>query len=173
MSPTLFQGIVEESITGVHRLYQMSQSGKLLAPAMNVNDSVIKTKYDNLYSCRESIIDSLKRTTDIMFGGKQVGSFVIKTVWLAMKGKPQDSQSHHLCYIFFNFLKFSKHLTFLEAIDQFILNDEIIIFFRLLSAATARLARVAPRASNPWAASSSSLRSTQSAPCRHAWMDSR
>ena len=50
----------------------MSQSGKLAAPAMNVNDSVIKTKYDNLYACRESIIDSLKRTTDIMFGGKQV-----------------------------------------------------------------------------------------------------
>lgn len=68
----LMKGIVEESITGVHRLYQMSQSGKLLAPAMNVNDSVIKTKYDNLYSCREAIIDSLKRTTDIMFGGKQV-----------------------------------------------------------------------------------------------------
>jgi len=67
-----FKGIVEESITGVHRLYQMSQAGKLCAPAMNVNDSVIKTKYDNLYSCRESIIDSLKRTTDIMFGGKQV-----------------------------------------------------------------------------------------------------
>lgn len=68
----LLKGIVEESITGVHRLYQMSQNSKLLAPAMNVNDSVIKTKYDNLYSCRESIIDSLKRTTDIMFGGKQV-----------------------------------------------------------------------------------------------------
>ena len=68
----MLQGIVEESITGVHRLYQMSQSGKLAAPAMNVNDSVIKTKYDNLYACRESIIDSLKRTTDIMFGGKQV-----------------------------------------------------------------------------------------------------
>jgi len=67
-----FKGIVEESVTGVHRLYQMSQAGKLCAPAMNVNDSVIKTKYDNLYSCRESIIDSLKRTTDIMFGGKQV-----------------------------------------------------------------------------------------------------
>ena len=50
----------------------MAQSGKLLAPAMNVNDSVIKTRFDNLYSCRESIIDSLKRTTDIMFGGKQV-----------------------------------------------------------------------------------------------------
>merc|ERR1711953_353329 len=67
-----FKGIVEESITGVHRLYQMAQSGKLAAPAMNVNDSIIKTKYDNLYSCRESIIDSLKRTTQIMFGGKQV-----------------------------------------------------------------------------------------------------
>ena len=65
----------------------MSQSGKLLAPAMNVNDSVIKTKYDNLYSCRESIIDSLKRTTDIMFGGKQVGRCKIKTVWLAVKGR--------------------------------------------------------------------------------------
>ena len=71
----LMKGIVEESITGVHRLYQMSQTGKLLCPAMNVNDSVIKTKYDNLYSCRESIIDSLKRTTDIMFGGKQVRTF--------------------------------------------------------------------------------------------------
>jgi len=67
-----FKGIVEESITGVHRLYQMAQSGKLLSPAMNVNDSIIKTRFDNLYSCRESIIDSLKRTTDIMFGGKQV-----------------------------------------------------------------------------------------------------
>ena len=67
-----FKGIVEESITGVHRLYQMAQAGKLLSPAMNVNDSVIKTRFDNLYSCRESIIDSLKRTTDIMFGGKQV-----------------------------------------------------------------------------------------------------
>lgn len=66
-----FKGIVEESITGVHRLYQLSQSGKLLVPAMNVNDSVVKNKYDNLYACRESIIDSLKRTTDIMFGGKQ------------------------------------------------------------------------------------------------------
>ena len=59
-------------MTGVHRLYQLSQSNKLSVPAMNVNDSVIKTKYDNLYSCREAIVDSLKRTTDIMFGGKQV-----------------------------------------------------------------------------------------------------
>ncbi|VEN60838.1 unnamed protein product [Callosobruchus maculatus] len=68
----LIKGIVEESVTGVHRLYQLSKGGKLSVPAMNVNDSVTKTKYDNLYSCRESIIDSLKRSTDVMFGGKQV-----------------------------------------------------------------------------------------------------
>lgn len=52
-------GIVEESVTGVHRLYQLSKAGKLSVPAMNVNDSVTKTKFDNLYSCRESIIDRL------------------------------------------------------------------------------------------------------------------
>lgn len=52
-----FSGIVEESVTGVHRLYQLSKAGKLSVPAMNVNDSVTKTKFDNLYSCRESIID--------------------------------------------------------------------------------------------------------------------
>ncbi|CAB3381576.1 adenosylhomocysteinase-like 1 isoform X3 [Cloeon dipterum] len=68
----LIKGIVEESVTGVHRLYQLSKAGKLTVPAMNVNDSVTKTKFDNLYSCRESIIDSLKRSTDVMFGGKQV-----------------------------------------------------------------------------------------------------
>lgn len=65
-------GIVEESVTGVHRLYQLSKTSKLTVPAMNVNDSVTKTKFDNLYSCKESIIDSLKRATDMMFGGKQV-----------------------------------------------------------------------------------------------------
>uniref|UniRef100_A0A8D8UXE1 Adenosylhomocysteinase n=1 Tax=Cacopsylla melanoneura TaxID=428564 RepID=A0A8D8UXE1_9HEMI len=68
----LIKGIVEESLTGVHRLYQLSKGGKLTVPAMNVNDSVTKTKFDNLYMCRESIIDSLKRSTDVMFGGKQV-----------------------------------------------------------------------------------------------------
>ncbi len=72
---TLFstiKGIVEESVTGVHRLYQMCRNQTLSVPAMNVNDSVTKTKFDNLYLCRESIIDALKRCTDIMFGGKQV-----------------------------------------------------------------------------------------------------
>ena len=83
----LLNGIVEESVTGVHRLYQLSQSNKLSVPAMNVNDSVIKTKYDNLYSCRESIIDSLKRTTDIMFGGKQV-----------RQGKKKDQQFYFIEY---------------------------------------------------------------------------
>uniref|UniRef100_H2Z7J1 S-adenosyl-L-homocysteine hydrolase NAD binding domain-containing protein n=1 Tax=Ciona savignyi TaxID=51511 RepID=H2Z7J1_CIOSA len=55
-----------------HRLYQLAKTGKLSIPAMNVNDSVTKQKFDNLYSCRESVLDGLKRTTDIMFGGKQV-----------------------------------------------------------------------------------------------------
>lgn len=66
------RGVVEESVTGVHRLYQLSKQGKLTVAAMNVNDSVTKTKFDNMYCCRESILDSLKRTTDVMFGGKQV-----------------------------------------------------------------------------------------------------
>nr|XP_061812276.1 S-adenosylhomocysteine hydrolase-like protein 1 [Nerophis lumbriciformis] len=73
--PNLFKnirGIVEESVTGVYRLYQLSKAGKLCVPAMNVNDSVTKQKFDNLYCCKESILDGLRRTTDIMFGGKQV-----------------------------------------------------------------------------------------------------
>uniref|UniRef100_A0A1A9UNW7 Adenosylhomocysteinase n=1 Tax=Glossina austeni TaxID=7395 RepID=A0A1A9UNW7_GLOAU len=73
--PELFKGIkgiVEESITGVHRLYHMSKTGKLSVPAINVNDSVTKMKFDNFYSIRESILDSLKRATDVLFGGKQV-----------------------------------------------------------------------------------------------------
>ncbi|XP_051548876.1 S-adenosylhomocysteine hydrolase-like protein 1 isoform X2 [Myxocyprinus asiaticus] len=73
--PHLFKkvkGVVEESITGIHRLHHLSKVGKLCVPAINVNDSVTKQKFDNLYCCRESILDSLKKTTDIMFGGKQV-----------------------------------------------------------------------------------------------------
>ncbi|XP_061780545.1 S-adenosylhomocysteine hydrolase-like protein 1 isoform X2 [Nerophis lumbriciformis] len=73
--PGLFKkirGVVEESVTGVYRLYQLAKDGKLCVAAMNVNDSVTKQKFDNLYCCKESILDGLKRTTDFMFGGKQV-----------------------------------------------------------------------------------------------------
>ncbi|MFH1216065.1 MAG: adenosylhomocysteinase [Pseudomonadota bacterium] len=64
------KGISEETTTGVHRLYEMMKKGKLLAPAFNVNDSVTKSKFDNLYGCRESLIDGIKRATDVMIAGK-------------------------------------------------------------------------------------------------------
>ncbi len=66
------RGISEETTTGVHRLYQMMENGELLVPAINVNDSVTKSKFDNLYGCRESLADGLKRATDIMIAGKVV-----------------------------------------------------------------------------------------------------
>ncbi|WP_448871499.1 adenosylhomocysteinase [Desulfobulbus propionicus] len=64
------RGISEETTTGVHRLYEMTRKGTLLAPAFNVNDSVTKSKFDNLYGCRESLIDGIKRGTDVMIAGK-------------------------------------------------------------------------------------------------------
>jgi len=64
------KGVTEETTTGVHRLYQMMEQGKLLFPAMNVNDSVTKSKFDNLYGCRESLVDGIKRATDVMIAGK-------------------------------------------------------------------------------------------------------
>ena len=76
-SPKMWHGIVkdwkgvsEETTTGVHRLYKMFQDGKLLVPAINVNDSVTKSKFDNLYGCRESLADGIKRATDVMVAGK-------------------------------------------------------------------------------------------------------
>ena len=66
------RGITEETTTGVHRLYQMEAKGELLIPAINVNDSVTKSKFDNLYGCRESLADGIKRATDIMIAGKTV-----------------------------------------------------------------------------------------------------
>lgn len=66
------KGISEETTTGVHRLYQMLEKGELLAPAINVNDSVTKSKFDNLYGCRESLADGIKRATDVMIAGKVV-----------------------------------------------------------------------------------------------------
>ncbi|MFA4912540.1 MAG: adenosylhomocysteinase [Burkholderiaceae bacterium] len=64
------QGVTEETTTGVHRLYQMSQKGELAFAAINVNDSVTKSKFDNLYGCRESLVDGIKRATDVMIAGK-------------------------------------------------------------------------------------------------------
>jgi adenosylhomocysteinase len=65
-----WRGVSEETTTGVHRLYKMEQQGKLLIPALNVNDSVTKSKFDNLYGCRESLSDGIKRATDVMVAGK-------------------------------------------------------------------------------------------------------
>jgi adenosylhomocysteinase len=64
-------GVSEETTTGVHRLYEMAKAGKLLFPAINVNDSVTKSKFDNLYGCRESLVDGIKRATDVMIAGKK------------------------------------------------------------------------------------------------------
>src|SRR4051794_16056728 len=67
------RGVSEETTTGVHRLYQMTEAGTLLWPAINVNDSGTKSKFDNLYGCRHSLIDGIKRATDVMIGGKGAG----------------------------------------------------------------------------------------------------
>ena len=69
-SPTASRGVSEETTTGVHRLYEMMEAGTLLFPAINVNDSVTKSKFDNIYGCRHSLIDGLNRATDVMLGGK-------------------------------------------------------------------------------------------------------
>ncbi len=65
-----WRGVSEETTTGVHRLYKMLEAGKLLVPAINVNDSVTKSKFDNVYGCRESLVDGIKRATDVMIAGK-------------------------------------------------------------------------------------------------------
>ena len=67
---TAIKGVTEETTTGVHRLYNMAKEGKLLFPAINVNDSVTKSKFDNLYGCRESLVDGIRRGTDVMMAGK-------------------------------------------------------------------------------------------------------
>ncbi len=66
----LVKGVTEETTTGVHRLYEMAKKGELKFPAINVNDSVTKSKFDNLYGCRESLVDAIKRATDVMVAGK-------------------------------------------------------------------------------------------------------
>ena len=67
------KGVTEETTTGVHRLYQMHEAGTLLFPAINVNDSVTKSKFDNLYGCRHSLIDGINRATDVMIAGQDRG----------------------------------------------------------------------------------------------------
>jgi adenosylhomocysteinase len=74
-----WRGVSEETTTGVHRLYQMQEAGKLLVPAINVNDSVTKSKFDNLYGCRESLADGIKRATDVMIAGKVAWSAATAT----------------------------------------------------------------------------------------------
>ena len=69
-SPSGLRGVSEETTTGVHRLYQMMEAGTLLFPAINVNDSVTKSKFDNIYGCRHSLVDGICRATDVMLGGK-------------------------------------------------------------------------------------------------------
>ena len=69
-SPASVKGVTEETTTGVHRLYQMHEAGTLLFPAINVNDSVTKSKFDNLYGCRHSLVDGIYRATDVMLAGK-------------------------------------------------------------------------------------------------------
>ena len=64
------KGLSEETTTGVHNLYKMVKNGTLKVPAININDSVTKSKFDNLYGCRESLVDGIKRATDVMLAGK-------------------------------------------------------------------------------------------------------
>ena len=69
-SPQGIKGVSEETTTGVHRLYQMAERGELIFPAINVNDSVTKSKFDNVYGCRHSLVDGINRASDVMLGGK-------------------------------------------------------------------------------------------------------
>lgn len=81
------KGISEETTTGVHRLNEMSRAGKLLAPAFNVNDSVTKSKFDNLYGCRESLLDGIKRATDVMIAGK-ICVLSVMVTWVRVVPRP-------------------------------------------------------------------------------------
>jgi adenosylhomocysteinase len=81
------KGVTEETTTGVHRLYQMHERGELKFPAINVNDSVTKSKFDNLYGCRESLVDGIKRATDVMIAGK-VAVIAVTATWARARRKP-------------------------------------------------------------------------------------
>jgi S-adenosylhomocysteine hydrolase len=81
------KGVTEETTTGVHRLYQMHERGELKFPAINVNDSVTKSKFDNLYGCRESLVDGIKRATDVMIAGK-VALVAATATWARARPRP-------------------------------------------------------------------------------------
>jgi adenosylhomocysteinase len=81
------KGVTEETTTGVHRLYQMHQRGELKFPGINVNDSVTKSKFDNLYGCRESLVDGIKRATDVMIAGK-VAVIAATAMWARARPRP-------------------------------------------------------------------------------------
>ena len=90
------QGVTEETTTGVHRLYQLAEAGELLFPAINVNDSVTKSKFDNLYGCRHSLVDGINRGTDVMIGGKVAVDLRLRRrrqglrLLAARPGRPRD-----------------------------------------------------------------------------------
>jgi S-adenosylhomocysteine hydrolase len=77
------KGVTEETTTGVNRLYQLQQKGQLPFPAINVNDSVTKSKFDNLYGCKESLVDGIRRGTDVMMAGKVA---VVRGLWRCRQG---------------------------------------------------------------------------------------
>ena len=92
------RGLSEETTTGVHRLYQMHERGELKVPAINVNDSVTKSKFDNLYGCRESLADGIKRATDIMVAGKVVvvaGYGDVGKGCAHVDARPRRPRDHH------------------------------------------------------------------------------
>ena len=86
------KGLSEETTTGVHNLYKMFKNGELKVPAINVNDSVTKSKFDNLYGCRESLSDALKRATDVMLSGKFLMNYIFYFHILAWPNSPALKQ---------------------------------------------------------------------------------
>ena len=89
------KGVTEETTTGVKRLYQMHKEGRLAFPAINVNDSVTKSKFDNLYGCRESLVDGIKRATDVMVAGKV--ALVAATATSARARRRRCARSRRRC----------------------------------------------------------------------------
>ena len=92
------RGLSEETTTGVHRLKEMEKEGKLKVPAINVNDSVTKSKFDNLYGCKESLVDGIRRGTDVMMAGKIAIVAGYGDVGKGFSCKLKRSRSKSLCY---------------------------------------------------------------------------